>query len=71
MFNNIFCEINIQKVIHWGGDWRNGVTVLISFWKGNFSIYLDIQVYYLYPLKGDIKKLKKLIIHVENLENIF
>ena len=40
MFNNIFCEMKIKKVIHWGG-------VLISSWKCNFSIYLDIQVYYL------------------------
>ena len=41
MFNNIFCEIG-KKVIHWGGG-----TVLISSWKCNFSIYLDIKVYYL------------------------
>ena len=24
MFNNIFCEINIKKVIHWGGLWEWG-----------------------------------------------
>ena len=29
MFNNIFCEMNIKKVIHWGA-WGNGGTVLIS-----------------------------------------
>ena len=42
MFNNIFCEINIKKVIHWGGC-GNGGTILICSWKCNFSIYLDIQ----------------------------
>ena len=47
MFNNIFCEMNI-KVIHWGGGAKvNGGTILISSWKYNYSIYLDIQVYYL------------------------
>ena len=45
MFNNIFCEMNIKKV-HWGGR-GNWVTVLISLFKRNYSIYLDIQVYYL------------------------
>ena len=35
-----------KKVIHWEGL-GNGGTVLISSWKCNFSIYLDIQVYYL------------------------
>ena len=44
MFINIFCEIRVKKVIHWGG---NGGPVLISSWRCNFSIYLDIQVYYL------------------------
>ena len=44
MFNNIFCEIKGRKVIHWG---EAGGTVLITSWKCNFSIYLDIQVYYL------------------------
>ena len=48
MFNNIFCEINTKKVIHLEGGGRgNGGTVLMSFWKCNHSIYLDIQVYYL------------------------
>ena len=46
MFNNIFCEMTGKKVIHLGG-WGNGGTVLITSWKCNFSIYLDIQVYYL------------------------
>ena len=52
MFNNIFSEMNIKNVIHWGGDARgNGGTILISSCKCNYSIYLDIQVYYLqYPL---------------------
>ena len=38
-----------KKVIHWGGPGAGGSggTVLISSWKCNFSIYLDIQVYYL------------------------
>ena len=47
MFNNIFCEMNIKKGIHWGGvghkEWG---TFLISSYKCNYSIYLDIQVYY-------------------------
>ena len=46
MFNNIFSEMNIKKVIHWGGR-RNGGTVLISSWKCNYSIYFEIQVYHL------------------------
>ena len=34
MFNNIiFCEINIKKVIHYGGSGRNWGTVLISSWR--------------------------------------
>ena len=33
-----------KKVICWRG---NGGTVLISSWKCNYSIYLDIQVYYM------------------------
>ena len=36
-----------KKVIHCGGACRNRGTVLISSCKCNFSIYLDIQVYYL------------------------
>ena len=37
-----------KKVIHWGGGpGGNGGLVLISSWRCNFSIYLDIQVYYL------------------------
>ena len=52
MINNIFCEITIKKVIHWvkggaQGEWGNGETVLISSWKCNYSIYFDIQVYYM------------------------
>ena len=44
MFNNIFCEMDIKKVIHlsWGPG-GNGGTVLIFSWKCNFAIYLDIQ----------------------------
>ena len=47
MVTNIFCEMNGKKVIYWGGAWGNGGTVLISSWKCNFGIYLDIQLYYL------------------------
>ena len=47
MLNNIFCEMNGKKVIHWGCLGGNGGTVLISSWKCNFTICLDIQVYYL------------------------
>ena len=36
MFNNIFYP-----------SWGNGGTILITSWKCNFSIYLDLQVYYL------------------------
>ena len=32
-----------KKVIDWGRPEGNGVTVLISSWKYNFIIYLDIQ----------------------------
>ena len=32
-----------KKVIHWEGLGGMGLTVLISSWKCNFSIYLDIQ----------------------------
>ena len=39
--------MNGKKVIHWGGPGGNGGTDQISSWKCNFSIYLDIQVYYL------------------------
>ena len=46
MFNNIFCKIKSRKVIHWGVARGNRGTVLISSLKCNFSIYLDIQVYY-------------------------
>ena len=46
MFKNIFCEVKGKTIIHWRslGEW--GI-VLITFWKCNFSIYLDVQVYYL------------------------
>ena len=47
MFNNILFEIKGKKVIHWKGAWGNEGTVLISSWKCNFSIYLNIKVYYL------------------------
>ena len=47
MFNNIFCETKSKKVIHWDGPGGNGGPVLISSWRCNFSIYLDVQVYYL------------------------
>ena len=35
------------KKLSTGGAGVNGGTVLITSWKCNFSIYLDIQVYYL------------------------
>ena len=51
MFNTIFCKMRwrVKKLStdHWGGPGGNGGAVLISSWKCNFSIYLDIQVYYL------------------------
>ena len=42
--------MNNKKVIHvgGGGGWGNGGTFLIFYWKCNYSIYLDIQVYYFY-----------------------
>ena len=45
----IFCEMKGKKVIHWGmgGAGENDGPVLILPWRCNFSIYLDIQVYYL------------------------
>ena len=39
--------MNIKKVIHLVLPGGNGGTVLISSWNCNYSIYLDIQVYYL------------------------
>ena len=45
MSNNIFCKMKGKKVIHWGVAVGNEGTVLITSWKYNFSIYLDIQVY--------------------------
>ena len=56
MFNNIFCEMNIKKVIHCGMACGNWGTVLICSWKCNFNIYFDIQVYYL-----DIKAITTLL----------
>ena len=46
MFNNIFCEMKGKKVIHCWGLGGMGGTVLITSWKCNFNIYLDIQLYY-------------------------
>ena len=45
MFNNIFCEMNIKKVIHWGepGGMGNHPNFFLEV---NFSIYSDIKVYY-------------------------
>ena len=39
--------MNIKKVIHAGGSRGNEGAVLISSWTCNYSLYLDIQVYYL------------------------
>ena len=56
MFNNIFREMNIKKVIHWVGG-GNGGTVLISSWKCNsvftwiYKYITWIQVYYFDPSK--------------------
>ena len=41
MFNNIFCEMNIKKVIH---CWGNGGTVLISSWE-RISVFTWISRY--------------------------
>ena len=57
MFNKNFCEMKGKKGIHWTrGGWGNGGAVQIASWKCNFSIYLDIQVYYL-----DIKEITTLL----------
>ena len=47
MFNNIFCQMKDKNVINWGGGLGEWGTVLITSFKCNFSIYLDMQVYYL------------------------
>ena len=47
MFNKKKFEMKGKKVIYSGGAWGNGGTIQIASWKCNFSIYLDIQVYYL------------------------
>ena len=54
MFNKNFCEMKGKKVIHWAGGF--GEWVSRPNWKCNFSIYLDIQVYYL-----DIKAITTLL----------
>ena len=56
MFNKNFCEMKGKKVIHWARGWGNGGAVQIASWKCNFTIYLDIQVYYL-----DIKEITTLL----------
>ena len=38
-----FVRSRAKKLSTGGGCWGNGGTVLISSWKCNFSIYLDIQ----------------------------
>ena len=44
MFNKIFCEMKVKKVIHWGGGGAGGmgITVQIASWKCHFGIHLDI-----------------------------
>ena len=37
--------MSIKKIIHCGGGAAEWGTVLISAWKYNYNIYLDIQVY--------------------------
>ena len=46
LFNNIFCEININKVIYREARGNVG-THQISSGNCNYSINLDMQVYYL------------------------
>ena len=46
MFNKKFYEMKGKKVIHQVGGGL-GETVQIASWKCNFSIYSNIQVYYL------------------------
>ena len=53
MFNKNFCKMG-KKSYPVGG--RTGGMVQIASWKCNFSIYLDIQVYYL-----DIKAITTLL----------
>ena len=48
MFKKNFLETKGKKVIHWaGGGWGNRGAIQIASWQCNFSISLDIQVYYL------------------------
>ena len=54
MLNKKICKMKGKKVIHWVGG--NGGAIQIASWKCNFSIYLDIQVYYL-----DIKAITTLL----------
>ena len=56
IINKNFWEMKGKKVIHWVGGWGNGGAAQIASWKCNFSIYLDIQVYYL-----DIKAITTLL----------
>ena len=49
----------ILKKLSTGGVCGNVGTVLISSWKCNFSVYLDIQVYYL-----DIQTITTLLCHL-------
>ena len=56
VFSKNFGEMKGKKVITERECWGNGGVVQIASWKCNFSIYLDIQVYYL-----DIKAITTLL----------
>ena len=45
IFNNIFCEMNIKKVIHWegAGKWVNLPNILFEV---EFQVYTSIQAIY-------------------------
>ena len=44
IINNIFCEMEGKRVIHWWGPGGNRGTVQIAYWKCNFRIYLDMDI---------------------------
>ena len=46
MINNIFCEMNIKNVTHWGvGGWGKWGTVIISPWKCNYQYLLQFSTF--------------------------
>ena len=42
MFNNIFCEMNIKKIISWEGLWKWGNLPNFLF-EVEFQVYANIQ----------------------------